>query len=242
MTQTKLRLEQIEDADFSLWVPDAPPVSPSACDDEFDDASFDTGLWTEFDPASKLAVSEGEVGLILDQDTAAGDNWAGVYQSIPSGDFCITTKLSTICLLFNIAIVGLVLWEDATNVNAGLYALVLQWNPAAYYGRVAFHRMNNYGSWNSTPIEIYDQIFTHLYVRIRRIGSTYYCDFSSNGIGWVQIWTGSLAFTPGHFGLGINNINQEITIRAIHSFFRYTNSGALIQILEGDRIGGWRAA
>src|SRR5574343_649706 len=76
----------------AIWLPDYPPASPSAYDDEFSDASLSG--WTEIDPDSILTVSEGDSGVTL---TTTGATWgyANIYKACPaSGDFAIWTKVS----------------------------------------------------------------------------------------------------------------------------------------------------
>jgi len=225
---------------FTTWSPDAPPLAPSALDDEFDDASFDTDLWTEFDPGGLLAVSENETGLILDELTQAGDDLCGIYQPIPPVDFSITAKIAQIALAANFGIAGLILWQDAANPATGLYIWDFGFSAAAQ--AIELTRFTNYTTFHSHLYQASDAIIaTHIYLRIRRISATYYFDWSSNGIGWRQCWSGALAFAPQHFGIGLNNVNSGITIRGVATFFRHTPYGTFNLILQGDRIDANRA-
>ena len=220
---------------FTVWSPDAPPAVPSDLDDEFDDASFDTDLWTEFDPGGLLAVSENETGLILDGATHAGDDICGIYQPIPAVDFSITVKLALIAPRANFAVVGLALWEDASNPATPLYAWMFTCRVDDQ--QIELTRWTNYTTWAATSyVEPDDIIATHLYLRIRRAAATYSFDWSSNGIGWRQCWSGALAFAPAHFGIMLNNVATGVTIRAIATFFRYTPYGTFNLLLQGDRI------
>lgn len=224
---------------FTLWSPDAPPANPSLIDDEFDDASFDTGLWSEFDPGGFLTVSEQEPGLILDHASDPGTDLAGIYQPVPPGNFAIIAKLHLIALSANFAPVGLALWEDATDPAKGLYHWRLLFS--APEQSIQFTRWTNWQTWNA-HLYSKDQLLisTHIYLRIRRIGANYYMDWSSNGLGWRNCWSGALAFVPAHFGILTNNDNTGITVRAIATFFRFIPFGTFNTILEGDRIRGHR--
>ncbi len=224
---------------FTVWSPDAPPVAPSDLDDEFDDASFDAVLWTEFDPGGLLAVSENETGLILDGATQAGDDLCGIYQPIPAVDFSITAKLALVAPEVNFSAVALALWDDATNPAEDLYTWQLTYRAADQVLDVI--RWTNYttfgaGLW-SRPVAI---LGTHRYLRIRRIAGTYYFDWSSDGLGWHLVYSGALVFVPNHFGIIINNVNSGITIRGIATFFRYTPYGTFNLLLQGDRINADR--
>jgi len=220
---------------YTLWSPDAPPYSPSALDDEFDDASFNTDLWTEFDPGALLTVSENETGLILDGLTQPANAVCGVFQPIPAVDFSVTAKLALIAFAQNFGILGLSLWQNAANPAAGMYNW--SWVFSAAEQAIELTRFTNYTTWHSHVYQAPDAIIgTHLYLRIRRISTTYYFDWSSDGIGWRQCHAGALAFAPLHFGIMLNNANTGITIRAISTFFRYTPYGTFNLILQGDRI------
>lgn len=226
---------------FTVWSPDAPPLAPSTLDDEFDDASFDLGLWTEFDPGGLLAVSENETGLILDGATHAADAICGIYQTIPLVDFTITAKLALLARRADFAIVGLGLWQDAANPAAGIYAWQLTCRELIQ--QIELTRWTNYTTWAATAyLEADDIIGTHLYLRIRRVGNTCFWDWSSNGIGWRHCHSGVLAFTPLHFGIMLNNVNVGETIRGVSTFFRYTPYGQFHLLLQGDRISETRQA
>lgn len=220
---------------FTVWSPDAPPAAPSAFDDEFDDASFDTGLWTEFDPSAVLTVSEQEPGLILDSITQAGDDICGVYQPVPPGNFSITTKIALSALRADFAVAGLALWDDATDPAQDLYTWQLTYRAADQVLDVIL--WTNYTTFGAGIVSIADlTISTHLYLRIRRIGATYYFDWSLDGLGWQQIHSGGLVFDPDHFGIILNNVATGITIRAIATFFRFIPYGVFDFYLHGDRI------
>lgn len=228
-------LPEVPPNTYTIWSPDAPPYTPSDLDDEFDDASFDTDLWTEFDPGAFLTVSEPETGLVLDQLTDPGDDISGIYQPIPAVDFSIAAKLALMAPCVDFAIIGLALWQNATDPAAGIYNWTLL-NRLNNQG-IELTRYTNYTTWAVTLYtEPDDIVATHIYLRIRRVGAFYFFDWSSNGLGWRRCHAGTLAFAPAHFGIMINNVNAPVTIRGISTFFRYTPYGTLTNILQGDRI------
>ena len=226
--------------DFTLWMPDAPPVSPSAYDDEFGDSSL-SGIWTEFDPDGHLTVAEVEAGLRLSMASHAGDNVNGVYQALPAGDFTLWTRMAMQLKTANYLQGGICLWENATDTSKKLAYLSGGYvNSLATYLQV----MNNYGSWSSTPFILYDSGAgaAHWYLRLRRSGTTYYYDWSRDGLSWAQAYSGTLAFTPSHMGLVLDNNNSGVDAAAVFSFYRYVGSNVgLAGIVSGDRVGMKRA-
>jgi hypothetical protein len=225
-------------SDGSYWEPLAAPASGTVYDDEFSDSSFDTGLWTEFDPDGIQTVDEQPYGLRLVQSSTAGDDLTGIYQSIPAGDFTIVARVSGLGLLANFIHAGLALWDDATSSAAGLYVAAMSHDTAGIDWVV--QRWNHYQSWNNTLATVAGTNAPQCFIRIRRNGTTYNFDFSSDGIGWMRISSTTLVFTPNEFGLFINNNNQGVNIAGIFQFFRYRSSDVgLTGNLDGRRIAFW---
>lgn len=78
-------------------------------------------------------------------------------------------------------------------------------------------------------------------MRVRRTSTTYAFDIGINQAGWVQIWSGSLGFTPTHIGPGIFIDNAGVTIKSIHRYWRVAASDVGVTgYLGGDRVGGHR--
>jgi len=211
---------------LNAWMPDAPPESPSAYDDEFDDSSFDTGLWTEFDPNTQITVTEDEAGLRIQQTGTAGDDNCGVYQSIPAGDFTIETKVSISGQDASFYIGGLALWEDPTDVaNGNMDMFVMSYYASA--SRVMYYRYSNHETYSAATFTGVDvgNLGSPVYLRLRRNGTTYYYTVSGDGVAWMEVWTGSLTFTPTTFGLGTNLTTTSAPgLYARFQFFRYRNS------------------
>ena len=222
---------------YTKWDQDAPPSSAGACDDEFNDASFDTAKWTEFDPNSVLTITEADYGLTFDETTRAGDNIVGCYQTIPAGDFSIITKVSLSAIRSTVCFTGLALWENPADTSKGIYTLDFQ--KASNVNSIEVLRFNNHNNINSATIAINDILIGDTaYLRIRRTGTTYGFDWGLDGLGWERIYSGSLAFTPTKFGLILNNVNTGVTIRARFDFFRYKSSDVgFVGVLEGRAIG-----
>jgi len=222
-------------ADFTVWDPLAPPVAPSAYDDEFSDSSLDD-KWTEFDPDAHLTVTEEASGLNLVHGAYSGDDVVGIYQTIPAGNFTIWTAVSLLAPAIDYVRMGLALWENPADTSKGIQQWRLGYNTASPYRDVCVERFNNYQSWNSTPFNLGAISPGGVYLRLRRNGTTYFFDVSEDGIGWMQCYSAALAFTPTKFGLGVNLNCATSGLRGLAQFFRYLDS----DVGATGLVGGWR--
>lgn len=222
-----------------VWMPDYPPASASAYDDEFDDESVND-MWTEWDVPNTLTVSEGAYGLSLLQSSSAAISMSGIYQALPAGDFTIWTKVSFSRLTADTSIVGIMLGEDLANNPSTSNVIDL-----TIYQAVAEQvvRALCFSAYNGSLVgDVYGTVTdvvigTGAYLRIRRATTTLYFDYSSNGIAWQQIATVAQPFTPGEMGLFVDNRNTGANIRAVFSFFRYAaGTPALTDINNGRRV------
>lgn len=225
----------------SIWMPDAPPATPNAQDDEFADASG--GLpsgWTEFDPGAIQTVNESAAGCELSTATHAGSQVTGIYKSIPSGDFSIMIKVALSGLGVTNSIRAMIcLWEDPSNTAKALRTLGITQN--ATQGQIDVIQWNNYTTLTSTLASLamsVDEGPTVLYLRIRRTGTAYAFDVSSDGNGFEQVHTiAALGITPTAMGLAMDNTASGANVKTTTSFFRYKASDVgIFGALEGDRI------
>ena len=228
---------------LGIWLPDAPPSSAGADDDEFADASGGVPSgWTEVDHGNHMSVDEDAVGLEL-ASTATGGSYenAGIYKAIPAGDFTIWTKLSHIGVADTSYVLGgLALWEDATNSTKKVELFYNFLQSGGGTSSIAVYEYTNYNTAGSAAKSsssfgtVYNP--TAIYMRIRRNSTTYSFDYSTDGIGWMQFYSGSLSFTPTHYGplCGVNH-NQANHER--YAFFRYKSSDITVAgITEGNRV------
>lgn len=210
----------------SGWNPDAAPESPSAYDDEFDDASFDTGLWDEYDTGAIETIAEASDLLSLSQASQVIATLTGVYQSIPAGDFTIACKMQVDhASIGNPGYfqAGIVLWDDATD--DGAEAVLVGpgvWHDTSDHDGFGYGYFTDRVSLALVNLAGVISASTWYYLRVRRSGSTYYFDWSTDGETWtVQNFTSSMPFTPSHFGLGLYNGSTGFTLQADVEFFRY---------------------
>ncbi len=218
----------------SIWHPDVAPSPGSALDDEFDDDSFDVGLWTEHDSGTLQTMSEDDRGLILSQASDAGDDITGVYQAIPGGDFTIITKVSLITYNANFTLAGLALWQDAT-ATSDVWIFDIQFNE----GRVQVLKFSSpttfVGADSASSTEL---AVPHGYLRIRRDNVTYSFDWGTDGVGWIRVFSGAAPFVPAFFGPFIDCVALAIPAAAAFKFFRYTNSDiGLTGYMQGGMLG-----
>lgn len=214
---------------LDFWEPMAPPASAGSEDDEFSTpgAGVPSG-WTEIDHGTNTTVAVEDYGLVLTQTTHAGASWAGIYKSIPAGDFTIWTKVflqdhRAVANMF----VGLALFEDATSATADIDIISLI-TSGTTFGQVQHDRYAAYNGAVTTTrgtLNVGPSLIDGVYFRLRRTGTTYAADWSTNGLTWVNLTNGvALGYTATHFGLVINNGNTGSTMSTIHSFFRYVAS------------------
>lgn len=231
---------------FAMWMSDAPPATAGADDDEFADVSGGVpGGWTEVDHGSHTLVVEDDAGVIISQATHAGISIAGIYKAIPSGNFTAWTKVSLSGINdVNALGGGLALFQDATSstgdiitwqvtYDANLVALhVIHWSAYnAFSSILATHNLNLPDVAGNAVLP------SAVHLRIRRSGTTYAFDASSDGLGWIRVYSNTIAFTPTHYGLVVNNQNTGADAAARFAFFRYRDSDiGIYGVLGGDRV------
>lgn len=221
---------------FSYWDPDAPPNSASALDDEFK-GILPIPAWTEFDPNGDLTFNTDNGLLDFSIATHAGYRINGLYQTIPDGDFTITTKVSLLTIEAQYSLAGLSLWEDPANTAKGIYVFSLvASNSGTNY--VQLLRMTDYDTWSATTYTITsNSLINTVYLRIRRSSTTYSFDFSLTGLGWKRLYSNTLAIIPTAFGPFGSTYATGITIKALFNFFRYQASDiGITGLLLGNLI------
>ena len=223
----------------NIWSADAPPTSPTTQDDEFDDASLD-GKWTEFDPNNILTISESAAykGVLFSQVTRSGDNLVGLYQTIPSGNFTIWTRISTLALQKNFNLFGLALWENPADVSKSLLTNNLTVNATNTLWEIC--KWTDHNTF-ATPAYLSAAINyqTHIYLRVRRNGTNYYHGYSTDGISWMDFDGAANGLAvPTEFGIFMSNVNTGITMAMLCPFFRYVASDVGVTgILTGNLVG-----
>lgn len=226
------------------WWPMAKPASPSTENDEFADASGGVPSgWTEVDHGSVTTVDEAVDGLRLTQSTHTGHSVAGIYKTIPAGDFTIWTRASIYAIstgASQLAIGGLCLYQDATSSTSDMF-LFYTGLAASNVPEIAAFTITQYNGTGTGVVSASGNRSTvppSVYLRIRRTSTTYHFDLSYDGVGAYRLYTtSSLGFTPTHYGLAVDNLNSGADIRGVFSFFRYTASDiGILAPWEGRRV------
>lgn len=182
---------------FSKFDPDAPYVSPSVYDDDFNEPALDS-KWSFFN----FGATNYNLTDIYSRyrQFALDYQWRGISQVLPSsGDWKFRTKIS--------------LQSSSQEQNAGLFLT----NGTAIYA-FAFRQTCapanpnsnlHYESWSSATSfsgggDVYSGInlFNTIYLQITKTGSNYYFDFSMNGLEFHRIHNPSISFTPTDICIG----------------------------------------
>lgn len=210
----------------TYWNADAPPASPTSQDDEFSNGSLDV-KWTELDHDTILTVTEETTypHAMLTAATRAGRNVCGLAQAIPAGDFTITCKAHFAGNGVNWAYYGLALWENLT-ATSDIYFFASQVG-GGLVRNLVLHNMTDRNTFSTAPINV-TSVSTHVphsYFRIRRNGANYYYGVSPDGISWFYHSNNyNPAFTPGYFGIAVDNQATGANIIGRFDHFRYVAS------------------
>jgi len=230
-------------ADCTIWMADAPPatayVSGNTEDDEFDDASFDTGLWTEFDVAGTQTVGEDEYGVYM--STTSSNHLQGIFMDAPAGtDWSFTTYVGPMWDRDNSHRSGILLLEDTGNLSTSDCVLHSVYRGGAGFGwQIIYH--TDYDSWSADDLNsVNDSRPAGMYLRFRRDGTNWYFDWSEDGKYWASnIYERAKRFTVDGIGVGHKFDNSGMTAK--FPFARFKNDSDKDQRLYGDRVNLWRA-
>ncbi len=230
--------------DFTTWMPDAPPPSGYVFvgteDDEFDDSSFDTGIWSEFDVPATQTVNEVDYGMYLSTTTA--NNMQGIYQPVPNGqsDWSFTTYVGATHGQADDQKPGILLIEDIDALSTSDCYLWANFRGGAGYGwQAVYHTQYNTHSsddFNSAA----DTRPGGMFLRFRLSGTTWHFDWSEDGYHWINDrYTRTERFTIEGVGIG-QRVDGDSDWHAPFKFARFNNSSDDDQML-GARVKGWHA-
>ncbi len=222
-----------------LYAPDLPPSSPHANDDEFDDGALG-GAWTDWDVGGVMAYTEGDYGAKLTHAGTASDSFAGIFRTVAAGDFTLITKLSIGGIGNDFTAAGILLADDLTanpsTADFRFFGVVYRTTNAHH---VQIYTFTGYNTFAGTLLDTEFLGAVSLYLRVRRVGTTLFYDYSPDGIGWVQAYTETEAYTIVRAGLctnGSGNAGGLPTV-AYFRFWRQTASQAVDQPILGGFTG-----
>lgn len=205
----------------ALFFADLAPVVPNASDDEFTDGALGAA-WTDWDVGAQMSYAETAYGSTHTNAGTDGNAWAGIHQDVPAGDFAAVTRVSINALSNGFASAGLMLAENLTsNPSTGDFRFFGVTYQATNSFHVRVDNLTGYNTFGSNSADLTLSGHTHLYLRIRRVSSTYSYDYSTDGLNWTRAFTGSPSFTPVKIGLiTLNSTTAGVDSVTHFRFFR----------------------
>lgn len=235
-------------ADFTYWSIDAPPPSPSAYDDEFDDAAV-AGKWTEYDPSGDITVAEVEAGMTF--VSIANNKIAGLYQDVPPADtdWSFVVRVQFLGVLANDQVAGIFLSEDISSNPNTCDHETFGFGPQAAGMGLFVKNWSDYQTINGVRYAVTETVpaMTSAYLRIRLetvvpgLIFDWTFDYSSDGISWIEVYNRNREFVPAEFGIYSRTNRSDGLI--LFSFFRaFPDDSDLTDIVLGDRVNGFYAS
>jgi len=225
----------------NVWCPDAPPANPNAKDDEFDDQSFNSAKWTEFDPDGILTTSEIAQGACLESLTASNYNIVGQMQPVSDADFTMWTAVTVLASVADVLYAGLALWEDGIAKPTTSDIVIFGMRIPSTDWSITVQSYTSYNTWSQTLLNfLYTQPVTRVYLRVVQLGNSWNFHFSTDGLGWAWKHSMTRSFIPKQVGIFIQNRATGVTARAIFSFFRFLDIAQSVRSpTQGNLIHLW---
>lgn len=210
-----------------VWDPRAPAASPSAYDDEFDDASINAALWTHWDVGTVMTPSETAQGMQCLHSASGADSFAGEIQAVVDQQISVYTHLSQLSAIVNYNTSGLIIGSDliANPATAAFVIYGLQFGAGGIY-LVAnrYTRYNLYGASLMTGLLM--NACTDIWLRLRialGVGNIAF-DYSSDGISWIQYGLVSKPWVFKELGVGGCASGAAWNTLGCYAFFRTISS------------------
>ena len=219
----------------NVWLPDAPPSSPSAYDDEFTAGSLG-GIWSTWDPSSSHTITVDTTRRMLKivQTGNAGTRWGGIYQAVPASEFAIIAKVS---LLNQNGASGYAMGVFVSeNISSSPTTADFRTCDLANNDTASNIFTRTWSAYNGSSSASTNRQYLANYLRIRCNGTSCKSDYSLDGIGWVQFASVTLGFTPTHMGIALNASDNTLEATGYCDFFRVA-SGAGTSAYNGFAIG-----
>jgi hypothetical protein len=201
------------------------PAASQTEDDQFDAGTLD-GKWAAYSGADATINTTTIPGWA--SFTVAGAK----LQAVPVGDWIAEVEvIIATTTAAGYSDCGIILTNGTTVGSATdcRYGVGMD-NAVDAYRIVASKWINNafstvYFDWTATDAN--EPGFTdHLFIRVRKSGTTYDFDISSTGRSWQEIGTtGALGFTPTHFGIYSGSAGGHINY-----FVRYATAPTINEV------------
>lgn len=203
------------EAIYTKWDSDAPPASPHTSDDEFEGSSLGAA-WTV--PTGSVAVADGFASL---------GSSAVMYRAVPSGDWSAWARVSWYGYHAANVACGFGVCSGTQHDNGTGFELV----PGAwgsYASKLYLWRRVNF-VWNANLAEINGYDWSQgIYLRWTHSSGTVSAHISSDGIGWREVYSGTL--TPQ--SLWITNMARGARVE----FVRFTTDTSQTALLPGRLV------
>ena len=171
----------ISESDNFITSPgDKPPDTPHAKDDEFNDASFDTGLWTWRNQDAATAV-ETAAGLLRFGVDNTDTEVHIIDQAVPATTYTINTKVSMISEDDGYA--GLTL----VNGSGALITFGPSYSDVSDQYCISIDGWNSVSSYNSNVNSWCEWGVTDIYLQIEDDGTDFTFYASADGINWSYL-------------------------------------------------------
>ena len=186
-----------------VWMPDAPPASPSVYDDEFTAGTLDA-KWSEFDPGSVITVAMDTTRkMVVLTDATGSGAIAGIVQPLPNAELALYMRWhgdgaagspSPAFILTQ----GLISTSDVFITYIGVYR-----NSANNPGVAAFAYSDYTGTSGTTKGSAnIGMVPGWLRLRLPNDGN-FYVDVSPCGVGFHHVFSNSIGILPAYFGIGL---------------------------------------
>jgi hypothetical protein len=209
--------EWVEDTEDPRDYPGSPD---STYDDEFNDASGMSGATNGLDARwnwrnqGSATATFGDAGwLSLNCPASSSANFR-IIEIAGFADGTYEARVSLSYVRTNDVHGGIVL-VDATNGDLYFFGLVYSTGP-----RIMLQRWNSVSSFNSTVINIANELMNSAYLRIVKSGTSLEAWASEDGRGWQRLGTLTDAVTPTRIGLGVNESNNAGLTKLHVDYFR----------------------
>ncbi len=206
-------------------LPSSPKEASTIFGDAFSDSSINPTWTVVVKGGSIMETASGNLEFTYPSKSTPGDWWGGVsctaphaYVNIPSVDFNITTRNANTAGMPDYAHVGILLYLDLNNV---VFFGSLH-DPNLGNGIALEYISGDTGYRDSKAGNYLDQ-----YLRVRRINTTYYFEYSANNVDWSllkscqsTLWN----FNPSKIGLFMKEWEAYRTYTAMFDYFYLTNN------------------
>ncbi len=172
---------------YKISPADKVPTSSNAKDDEFDDASFDTGKWTWRNQGTSTVAENNQGKVSIDPQTTSGDDVRIIEQTAPGTPYAVTTKVGLSGMTSSAGIEGGLAFIDSASGEAITFGL--NYNATSNDTRIIINRMSDVSNWSATQYEQAGANINASYLRMEDDGTNLKFYISADGIVWGQIYS-----------------------------------------------------